>query len=645
MGSVEGSQDSEATLSMCMGGLRGILNIDAKYYQIEPLKASSSFEHVVYLLKKESFSNQTCGLPDGEIEPQMAQEENMARIRDFPGTYMHPRYLELVLVFDETRFRFVRGNLSQIINDAILLTAIMDSYFQDVSMRIHLKGLEIWTDYDKINVEHDILSAVLGGFVIYRKNTLNRRILGDWAHLYLHRRYSDALAWSFGKVCSVDFSGSVSSILDLNVLGPATWTTHELGHAVGMNHDEEYCQCRGRRSCLMGTGRTGFSNCSYISFYRQIHAGVKCLNDIPEQHYVVRRCGNKIVENNEECDCGSREDCLKDRCCQSNCTLKRGANCSIGLCCHECRFRPSGYVCRQEENECDLAEYCNGNSSNCPKDAYKQDGTPCKYEARCFRKGCRSRLMQCQSIFGPDAREAPNQCYHAVNLIGDQFGNCDIMGVRTYRRCRSDNSICGRLQCINVKTIPDLPEHTLLISTHLQAENLMCWGTGYHLPMVPLGIPDIGVVNDGTSCGENRVCLNKSCVSVSVLKFDCLPEKCNGRGVCNNRKNCHCMYGWAPPFCEEVGYGGSVDSGPPGLLKVQVPSSVQIVSIVLLRLLLLIISVIVVFFKEVIVKCLAGKQKKKTNKEIHSRKPTLNIHSRKQRMSVKKANRRSTVTR
>ncbi|XP_008828757.1 disintegrin and metalloproteinase domain-containing protein 30-like [Nannospalax galili] len=296
------------------------------------------------------------------------------------------------------------------------------------------------------------------------------------------------------------------------------------------------------------------------------------------------------------------EDCQKDLCCGPDCKWKEGVNCSSGLCCHKCDFLPSGHVCRQEANECDLAEYCNGTSEFCPEDSYKQDGTPCKYEGLCFSKGCRSRYMQCQSIFGPNAREAPHQCYDVVNMKGDQFGNCGITGPSTYEMCARANTMCGRLQCTNVKNIPNLPDHTLVMATYLKLDDLMCWGTGYHSAMIPQGIPDIGVINDGTFCGQNQVCFNKSCIDSSALKYDCLPDKCNGRGVCNNNKNCHCMYGWEPPFCKDIGFGGSINSGPPGpQTEEETPSSVQVAYLMLIRIILFVISVVIVFFRQLMV--------------------------------------------
>ena len=37
--------------------------------------------------------------------------------------------------------------------------------------------------------------------------------------------------------------------------------------------------------------------------------------------------------------------------------------------------------------------------------------------------------------------------------------------------------------------------------------------------------------------------------------------------MCNNKGNCHCDVGYAPPHCSEPGHGGSVDSGPIKLVE------------------------------------------------------------------------------
>nr|XP_004658988.2 disintegrin and metalloproteinase domain-containing protein 30 [Jaculus jaculus] len=615
LGWVEGSQGSEATLTTCMGGLKGILNIDARYYQIEPLKPSSRFEHVVYLLKKEQLGNGTCGVVDEGESRLRDKEGKMARSSDYLY-YTHQKYFELFMVFDVGRFRAVNYNVSLVVNDAILLCAIMDTYFQEISLRIQLKSLELWTYYNEVNIRVATLAEVLSQFVIYKRRSLSTKFIFDWAHLYVSKRYKDATGWSWGRVCEPYHGGSTSSFVGLNILETATWSTHELGHSLGMRHDGPYCQCKGKKTCIMGTGQSGFSNCSYEKYYNYLRIAAECLDDFTRYGYVVKRCGNKIVEGNEECDCGSQEDCKSEPCCGTDCKLKPGVNCSFGLCCHRCQFLPSGHVCRQEENECDLAEYCNGTSNFCPDDSYKQDGTPCQYEGFCFSKGCRSRDVQCRSVFGYGAKEAPHGCYEVINAVGDQYGNCEIHNTTSYKQCDPDNVMCGRLQCVNVKSLPEMPDHTILISTYLQADNVKCWGTAYHLSMNTQEIPDIGVINDGTSCGPNKVCMNSTCVDSSVLNFDCWPQKCNSRGTCNQKRNCHCRYGWAPPLCVEVGYGGSIDSGPPGLMKEQVPSPFLILFIMLLRLILFAISVVVVFCRQLIVKSLTAKPESSVGQNV-----------------------------
>lgn len=40
------------------------------------------------------------------------------------------------------------------------------------------------------------------------------------------------------------------------------------------------------------------------------------------------------------------------------------------------------------------------------------------------------------------------------------------------------------------------------------------------------------------------------------------PNDCNGHGMCNSEGHCHCETGYAPPYCDVPGSGGSLDSGP-----------------------------------------------------------------------------------
>uniref|UniRef100_A0A4X2KF04 ADAM metallopeptidase domain 30 n=1 Tax=Vombatus ursinus TaxID=29139 RepID=A0A4X2KF04_VOMUR len=604
-GSVEGSPRSEATLSTCFGGLRGMLRIEDSFYQIEPIQPSHNFEHVVYRLRDDGILNFTCGLTDKEIDRQLRELQNLPapRTDSWRNSYIHQKYVEVMIIVDKTRFTFMRYNLTRVISDTIVMAGIMDSFFQALNARIHLQGVEVWTDQSKVPVDVDQFIKVLEAFAKYRINNPYPGMRIDITHLYVQRWYRDAAGWAYvGGACTPDSAVSTSVLRYDDVVTPSGWSAHELGHGVGIHHDTDNCYCGRRRDCTMHrNGGHGFSNCSFVEYYNYVTQGGLCLDNIPGLPYTLKRCGNKVVETGEECDCGTIEQCKKDKCCQPNCKLKPGAQCNTGLCCTDCHFSPSGHVCRGTENECDLAEFCNGTSNLCPNDFYKQDGTPCRNTSHCYQKRCRDRFLQCKEIFGSGARDAPYVCYEEVHRTANRFGNCGMLG-RRYKRCSESNLLCGRLQCVNVKSVPKMPDHTAVIFSHVKKYNLRCWGTDFHAAMIALGLRDEGVVRDGTPCGRGLVCINRMCRNISVLQYDCKPEKCNQRGVCNNLKNCHCNYGWAPPFCENPGFGGSNDSGPPGKVE-EIPKPVKVVPAMSIRLGLLLLLLVLVILKESLLCC------------------------------------------
>ncbi|XP_038614244.1 disintegrin and metalloproteinase domain-containing protein 30-like [Tachyglossus aculeatus] len=600
-GAVEGAPDSLATFSTCFRGLWGMLRLHGRLYQVEPLPASATFEHRVSRLVDRPPGNLTCGLTDEEIARQAAQFRLPASSRpiDWHDSYIHPKYVELVVVVDNARYRFRKNNISAVIQDAIFLVNFADSHFQGLKARVFLKALEIWTDHDKVNTKHSKIFQVLAEFSAYQNDNIYPRVQQDFTHLFVSKTFPDAMGKAYvGSMCNTRLGASVSSLPGKSMFDPALWFTHELGHACGMNHDEEYCTCKGS-TCVMGSGGVflgGFSNCSFVEYFYFTNLFATCLNNIPEQLFVVEKCGNEVVEVGEECDCGSASECKKDGCCLSNCTLSPGTECTSGLCCKRCQLVPAKKVCRAKQSECDLDEFCNGTSNMCPEDVYKQDGTPCSDGAVCYHGNCHSHLQQCRVLFGKDAMNAPLLCYKEVNGYMDRFGNCGLEG-NLYRECLARDELCGRVQCVNVKTIPSMPDHTSVIQTHVKANNTMCWGTDYHAAMHTLKIPDIGDVKDGTFCGTGLICINRTCLNVSLLNYDCEPQKCNQKGVCNNKRNCHCDYGWAPPFCETPGDGGSVDSGPAG--KTVVARTFQVWPIFILRTIFFVATLILVPFMRI----------------------------------------------
>nr|XP_033706872.1 disintegrin and metalloproteinase domain-containing protein 20-like [Tursiops truncatus] len=564
-GYVEGVPKSLVALSTCSGGFRGILQINDLAYEIEPVRFSATFEHWVYKIDSDDtqFPPMRCGLTEEDIARQLELQElhNFTLMQSsYTGWWTHLRFLELVVVVDNLRFVHSESNVSVVQREILDVVNIIGSLYHSLELVVILTGLEVWTKGNPVPIDN--IDKLLEDFSVWKYFSLDHRLSHDAAHLFIKKSFGITLGLAYvGGICQRPLNSGVNVFEDESLYAFAIVVTHELGHNLGMRHDTEWCVCE-LQWCIMFPARevtNKFSNCSYAEYWDNLISNGLCLYSPPHPGNIFRLkyCGNLVVEEGEECDCGTIEQCKNDPCCLLNCTLKPGAACAFGLCCKDCKVMSSGTLCRKQVSECDLPEWCNGTSHQCPEDVYVQDGIPCSDGAYCYQKSCNNHDEQCREIFGKDARSAPQSCYKEINTQGNRFGHCGIKDTQ-YVKCASPDILCGRVQCENVGVIPNLIEHSTVHQLHFN--DTTCWGTDYHMGM---SISDIGQVKDGTMCGPGKICVRNKCVSMVRVPQACQPETCHMKGICNNKQQCHCNPGWAPPYCEQQGNGGSNSSGPP----------------------------------------------------------------------------------
>ncbi|XP_072411128.1 disintegrin and metalloproteinase domain-containing protein 12-like isoform X2 [Chiloscyllium punctatum] len=274
------------------------------------------------------------------------------------------------------------------------------------------------------------------------------------------------------------------------------------------------------------------------------------------------QCGNMFTERGEQCDCGKPEECGDPCCDPATCKFKRGAECSsTELCCEDCKFLPMGTVCRPLMGECDLEEYCYGNSSICPDNVFLKDGYECKDGASyCSAGACQSPDIMCEELWGSGAQSAEDICYSNLNAKGDEFGHCGKDQYDQFQNCQPWNVKCGKLQCKGGQ-----PHPLQMETADVKTINVLVMHTNYLCKTAQIVMTDFrssDMVQDGTKCGGHKACQGGKCVDIGQFGVEPCERRCHGRGVCNYYDHCHCEMGWAPPFCDVEGAAGSFESGP-----------------------------------------------------------------------------------
>ncbi|CAD5121463.1 DgyrCDS9970 [Dimorphilus gyrociliatus] len=174
-----------------------------------------------------------------------------------------------------------------------------------------------------------------------------------------------------------------------------TTVAHELGHLMAALHDDPndgFCSPKTSEDLylmhpfsLMGDkpNNRKFSLCSKYHMRKILKLRWGCLS--VEQG---SSCGNGIVEQGEDCDCGSKDICdLIDPCCNSQCKFKYECSPLLNRCCtSDCKIEKSGKECSYE-SECQKASYCNGISSECPPSKPLPNGKICAAGMKACQNG------------------------------------------------------------------------------------------------------------------------------------------------------------------------------------------------------------------------------------------------------------------
>jgi hypothetical protein len=500
-----------ATLDVCASttgheagrAASGVIRAAGRYWRLTPDPADINDADGVDHFARPLYRNDT---PLANREP--ARRVTLTQLPATPaprlafreGTDAETKYVDLIVVNDAARVAELGGATEQAsIQFVETMNALLDGSGLSPRLRVTLRAQvsfdqdpyeqDVLVDGDEVNVDSLLTEFLRWGSTDEDLPVHDERMLLSG----LDFTGNVVGLAGLGVACRTDANGFIVQSGDASGGFSVLSAVHEMGHTLGMNHDDgtsQNCPQQGFIMAAVGCGNcTGaeeaeFSPCSIDQFDEFLegpgYAGLRCVDDVPGG--ARPSCGDAVVQEGETCDCGSSDCTDIDPCCNGAlCQLEGDAECSDfnDTCCESCVVigQNEAVVCREARSACDIAELCTGGSKDCPSDSFESAGADCEddrgNDGSCYFGDCRSRGSQCEQIAeqqqGNDPRfdtigAPPEACNLGCNAVvcGNGTNACiTIQGPTVIDGVPCNAGQCVDGQCVaTIDQCPDDPDKT-----------------------------------------------------------------------------------------------------------------------------------------------------------------------------------------